>query len=129
MTRDEMERLLENFRYRESFRDEMLVVVAKRILRKVVEKGEELSDDLITGTTSAIRFDGKLKSSHLVYIKCLMRIVDDGLIDKLTMIKEMQEAGQVTMIQFNATRKGFDEAIKIMSEDAYKHRQRTSKMA
>ena len=129
MTRYEMERLLENFRYRGSFRDEMLVVVAKRILRKVVENGDELSDDLITGTTSAIRFDGKLKSSHLVDIKCLMRIVDDGMIDKLTMIKEMQEAGPVTMIQFNATRKGFDEAIKILSEDADKHRQRTSKMA
>lgn len=118
MTRDEIERLLGNFRCRGSFKGEMLEVVAKRILEKAVENDEEPSDDLITSTTSAIRFNGKLKDIDTHDIVCLLKMVDDCLIDKLTMIKEMQETGPVTMIQFHATRKGFYEAVRILTEDA-----------
>lgn len=121
MTRDEMERLLENFRYRGSFKEEMMVAVAKRILRKVVEKGEELSDDMITSTTSEIRIDGQVNFAEIDYIGDMLKMVDDELIDKLTLKKELHEGFPITIIKFHATRKGFDEAIKILSEYADNH--------
>ena len=129
MTRDEMERLLENFRYRGSFKEEMLVVAAKIIIRKVAENGEELSDDLITSTTSAIQIDGQINAAEIDDIGDMLKMVDDELIDKLTLKKELHEGFPITIIEFHATRKGFNEAIKILSKDEDKHGQHTSKMA
>ena len=129
MTRDEMERLIGVFRNWKSFRDETLVILAKIILIKAIENDEEPSDHMIARTESAIRFDGYVDAEEIDDMACLLKMVDDELIDRLTLKKKLHEGFPITFIEFHATRKGFNEAVRILTEDADKHGQHTSKMA